>query len=153
IKVNITDDIVSIDKENFNQLIKLIIQKDLKIETLTNQNNLTIIGSNNLDQNYSFSQQLELLTTVLLKYQQNHNEYLLDPEQFQQMIKSNEPKLKGFFNKITNVLIPKKRLNKNIEKAKKQIVSSGLTNSGINTLSNIELSVYTKTLQRYKKEI
>ncbi|CAG8757727.1 7395_t:CDS:1, partial [Racocetra fulgida] len=36
IKVNITNDIVSIDKENFDQLINLIIQKDLKIETLTN---------------------------------------------------------------------------------------------------------------------
>ncbi|CAG8842990.1 19823_t:CDS:1, partial [Racocetra persica] len=60
---------------------------------------------------------IELLITVLLKYQQNHDEYLLDPEQFQQ---TNEPKLKGFFNEITNALITKKRLNKNIEKAKKQ---------------------------------
>ncbi|CAG8745370.1 15087_t:CDS:2 [Dentiscutata erythropus] len=39
IKVNITNNTVSIDLENFNQLIKLIIQKDLKIESLTNQNN------------------------------------------------------------------------------------------------------------------
>jgi len=28
-----------------------------------------------------------------------------------------------------------------------------MTNSGINTLSNIGLSVHTKTIQRYKKEI
>ncbi|CAG8821334.1 656_t:CDS:1, partial [Racocetra persica] len=55
IKVNITDNIISMDKENFDQLIKLIIQKDLKIEALNNQNNqnnLIIIDSNNLD-NYN----------------------------------------------------------------------------------------------------
>ncbi|KAF0471627.1 hypothetical protein F8M41_025168 [Gigaspora margarita] len=36
---------------------------------------------------------MELLTTVLLKYQKENNEYLLDSEQFQQMIELNEPKL------------------------------------------------------------
>ncbi|CAG8615961.1 10788_t:CDS:1 [Racocetra fulgida] len=36
VKVDIIDNIISMDKKNFNQLIKLIIQKDLKIETLTN---------------------------------------------------------------------------------------------------------------------
>ncbi|CAG8855729.1 6280_t:CDS:1, partial [Gigaspora margarita] len=39
IKINITDNTISIDKENFNQLIKLILQKDLNIEMLDNQNN------------------------------------------------------------------------------------------------------------------
>ncbi|CAG8825587.1 12881_t:CDS:2, partial [Gigaspora rosea] len=39
IKINITEDTISMDKENFNQLIKLILQKDLKIEMLDNQNN------------------------------------------------------------------------------------------------------------------
>ncbi|KAF0530121.1 hypothetical protein F8M41_012363 [Gigaspora margarita] len=182
IEISITDNTISMNKENFNQLIKLIIQKDLKIEALTdqnNQNNLISTSSNNLVQNYSFSQQLELLTTILLKYQRENNEYLLDPEQFQQKIESNEPKLKGFFNEMINALIPKKRLDKNIEKAKKQVVaycyllvgirnkfannfkldlglylqSSGMTNSGINTLSNIGLSVHMKTIQRYKKDI
>ncbi|KAF0403825.1 hypothetical protein F8M41_009185 [Gigaspora margarita] len=47
IKINITDDTISLDKENFNQLIKLILQKDLKIEMLDNQNNQV--------QKYSFS--------------------------------------------------------------------------------------------------
>ncbi|CAG8761035.1 33751_t:CDS:1, partial [Gigaspora margarita] len=61
IKINITNDTISMDKENFNQLIKLILQKDLKIEMLDNQNNQV--------QKYSFSQQMELLSTVLLKYQ------------------------------------------------------------------------------------
>ncbi|CAG8836955.1 24663_t:CDS:1, partial [Racocetra persica] len=64
--------------------------------------------------------QLELLTTILLKYQRENNEYLLDPEQFQQMIELNKPKLKGFFDEIINALISKKRLIENIEKAKKQ---------------------------------
>ncbi|CAG8477156.1 22909_t:CDS:1 [Gigaspora margarita] len=51
IKINITDDTISMDKENFNQLIKLILQKDLKIEALNNhnnQNNLILTNPNNL---------------------------------------------------------------------------------------------------------
>ncbi|CAG8711682.1 11943_t:CDS:2, partial [Racocetra persica] len=113
-----------------------------------------------------------LLTTILLKHQRDNNEYLLDPEQFQQMIELSEPKLKEFFNEMINALISKKQLIKNIEKAKKQVVaycyllvgirnkfannfkldlglylqSSGITNSGINTLSNIELSKYKSTV-------
>ncbi|KAF0353583.1 hypothetical protein F8M41_015146 [Gigaspora margarita] len=112
IKVNITNNMVLINLENFDQLIKLIVQKDLKIEsliyqnnnlistTLNNQNNnlisTTLNNQNNnlisttvntpynhqFAQNYLFSQQMELLTTVLLKYQKENNEYLLDPEQF-----------------------------------------------------------------------
>ncbi|KAF0430704.1 hypothetical protein F8M41_005486 [Gigaspora margarita] len=77
INTNNNNNIISIDKENFNQLVKLIIQKDLKIKTLTEQNN-----KNNLVQKYSFSQQMELLTTVLLKYQKDNTKYILDPEQF-----------------------------------------------------------------------
>ncbi|KAF0362932.1 hypothetical protein F8M41_013998 [Gigaspora margarita] len=122
---------------------------------------------------------MELITTVLLKYQKDNTKYILDPEQFQQMIESNEPKLERFFNEMINALIPKKRLEKNKEKAKKQVVgycyllvgirnkfannfklnlglylqSLGMTNSGINILSNAGLSVHTKTIQRYKKDI
>src|SRR5260364_188758 len=171
IKINITDDTISMDKENFNQLIKLILQKDLKIEILDNQNNQV--------QKYSFSQQMELLSTVLLKYQNDNDEYLLDPDQFQQMIEQNEPKLKGFFDEMINALIPKRRLTKNRENATKQVVvycyllvgirnkfvknfkldlglylnSSGMTQTGINTLSNAGLSVHTKSIQKYKKNI
>ncbi|CAG8739163.1 865_t:CDS:2, partial [Gigaspora rosea] len=101
IKVDITNNMVSIDLENFDQLIKLIVQKDLKIESLIDQNNnlmattlnnseslinqnnnLIATTLNNSALNYSFSQQMELLTTVLLKYQKENNEYLLDPGQF-----------------------------------------------------------------------
>ncbi|CAG8700511.1 2940_t:CDS:1, partial [Cetraspora pellucida] len=88
------------------------------------------------------------------------------PKQFQQIIELKEPKLKKFFKEIMNALIPTKRLIKNREKAKKQVVaycyllvrirnkfandfkldlalflqSSGMSNLGINTLSNIGLS-------------
>ena len=51
IEISITNDTISMNKENFNQLIKLIIQKDLKIEALTDQNhqnNLILTSSNNL---------------------------------------------------------------------------------------------------------
>ncbi|CAG8845314.1 43927_t:CDS:1, partial [Gigaspora margarita] len=51
IEISITNNTISIDNKNFNQLIKLIIQKDLKIEALTdqnNQNNLISTSSNNL---------------------------------------------------------------------------------------------------------
>ncbi|CAG8644915.1 40918_t:CDS:2 [Gigaspora margarita] len=75
---------ISMDKENFNQLIE--IKKDLKIEIFNNQNNLILTNLNNSEN--------ELLTAVLFTYQNENNEYLLDPEQFQQMIEQNEPKLK-----------------------------------------------------------
>ncbi|KAF0452889.1 hypothetical protein F8M41_001854 [Gigaspora margarita] len=175
IKVNITNNMVLLNLENFDQLIKLIVQKYLKIEsliyqnnnlinqnnnlisttlnnqdnnlistifnnqnnnlistifnnqtnnlistTLNNQNNILISTTlnnqnnnlisttlNNSAHNYSFSQQIELLTTVLLKYQKENNEYLLDTEQFQQIIKLNKPKLSGFFDEMINALIPK----------------------------------------------
>ncbi|CAG8691898.1 5385_t:CDS:2, partial [Cetraspora pellucida] len=122
IEINITNKRVLIDKENFDQLIKLIIQKNLKIEALTNQNN------NNL-------------TTINIDNS-------------------------GFFEEMMDALIPTKRLIKNREKAKKQVVaycyllvgirnkfannfkldlalflqSSGMSNLGINILSNIGLS-------------
>ncbi|CAG8681010.1 12730_t:CDS:2 [Cetraspora pellucida] len=140
IEINITNNMVLINKENFNQLIKFIIQKDLKIKTLTDQNN------NNL-------------TTIITN--------------------NSEPKLKGFFEEMMNALIPIKRLIKIKEKAKKQVVaycyllvrirnkfvtnfkldlelflqSSEMSNLGIKTLSNVGFSVYSKTLQRYKKDI
>ncbi|CAG8802182.1 19562_t:CDS:1, partial [Cetraspora pellucida] len=82
------------------------------------------------------------------------------------------PKLKGFFEEMMNALILVKRLIKNKEKAKKQVVvycyllvgirnkfannfkldlglflqSLRMSNSGINTLSNAGLSVHSKTL-------
>ncbi|CAG8590369.1 2628_t:CDS:2, partial [Racocetra persica] len=113
ITINIVDNMILIDKTNFNQIVKLIAQRDLKIETLIEQNNINLTILNNS----------ELLTTVLLKYQQNNNRYLLDLIQFQQIIETNEPKLIGFFDEIINALIPKKRLTKNKEKAKKQVVA------------------------------
>ncbi|CAG8600715.1 17573_t:CDS:2, partial [Cetraspora pellucida] len=151
IEINITNNMVLINKEIFNQLIKFIIQKNLKIKTLIDQNN-----SN--------------LTTII-----TNNSV---PEQFQQIIELKELKLKGFFKEIMNALILIQRLIKN-KKKKNQVVvycyllvrirnkfannfkldlglflqSSGMTNLRINTLSNAKLSVHSKTLQRYKKDI
>ncbi|KAF0562008.1 hypothetical protein F8M41_014599 [Gigaspora margarita] len=108
------------DTNNLINLIELIeAQKNELIKSNLIEINQQFTNIKvNIIQKYSFSQQIELLTTVLLKYQKDNTKYILDPEQFQQMIETNEPKLKGFFNEMIDALIPRKRLEQIKKKQK-----------------------------------
>ena len=90
-----------------------------------------------------------------------------------------EPKLKGFFNKMVNAIVPTRRLEKNKEAAKKSVVtfcyflvglhnkfanaikldvglyltSSGTSCTAIDTLSKIGITTSYKTIENYKKKL
>jgi hypothetical protein len=127
----------------------------------------------------SFSNKIELLTKVLYDNQRKHHaEIELDPIKFCQLIEENEPKLKGFFDEMINI-IPDNRTFSNKESAKKAIVGycyllAGLRNKFVNnfkldlglylsengtsaaaidTLSNAGMSASYKTIDNYKKKI
>ncbi|CAG8601153.1 8154_t:CDS:2, partial [Scutellospora calospora] len=56
-------------------------------------------------QQKSFSNQLQLLTKTLYKYEDKNNNYLLDFDCFKQLIKTEEYQLIRFLNEITNALL------------------------------------------------
>ncbi|CAG8825830.1 11636_t:CDS:2, partial [Gigaspora rosea] len=51
-----------------------------------------------------FSNQLQFLTKILYQYEKQNNDYLLDPNNFKQLIETKEPQLIGFLDEITNAL-------------------------------------------------
>ncbi|CAG8641666.1 9249_t:CDS:2, partial [Racocetra fulgida] len=135
IKIKILNDDIFINKQNFNKLIDKLINQNLE------NNNDLIQTSNNL-----FSTQLQLLTKVLYQYEEQNNNYLLNPNNFKQLIKTKESQLIGFLDKITTALIPKRRTEKNKEKAQQQIISlcyflAGLHSQNINKFKT-DLGLY-----------
>ncbi|KAF0382852.1 hypothetical protein F8M41_011847 [Gigaspora margarita] len=126
-----------------------------------------------------FSNQLQLLTKVLYKYEKQHNVYLLDLDCVKQLIETEEPQLIRFLDKITNALVSKRRTEKNKIKAQQQIISqchllAGLRSQNVNKyktdlslyLSSCELSttridflikagitINSKTLYNYREKI
>ncbi|RHZ85463.1 hypothetical protein Glove_65g108 [Diversispora epigaea] len=93
--------------------------------------------------NYTFVEQVTMLTKVL--YEQRGN-IELDPIHFQQMIVKAEPRLQGFFSKLTKALIPNRRSEHNKIEAQKTIVTlcyimAGLRNKFVNDLK-MEIGLY-----------
>ncbi|RIB03386.1 hypothetical protein C2G38_2225214 [Gigaspora rosea] len=78
---------------------------------------------NNLINNNSFASSIDMLTKAL--YYQQHHEGTgleLDPVNFERMIETINPDLKGFFNCMTDAIIPKERSAYNRSEAKKSVV-------------------------------
>ncbi|RIB12058.1 hypothetical protein C2G38_2042149 [Gigaspora rosea] len=72
---------------------------------------------------YHICLSIEMLTEVLYHQQRwEHASLELDPTKFVSMIKATNPQLKGFFNYMTNAIIPKERSAHNINEARKSIV-------------------------------
>ena len=126
--------------------------------------------------NYSFVEQVTMLTKVLYKQRGNIE---LDPTRFQQMIIKAEPCLQGFFDKLMKALIPDRRSMYNKIEAQKTIVtlcyimaglknkfandlkleiglylsSSGATRTAIDTMNNIGLSACYITVNNFKRKL
>jgi len=103
----------------------------------------------------------------------------LDPVNFERMIETINPGLKGFFNYLTNAIIPKERSAYNISEAKKSVVglcyliaglrnkfvnrhklevglylrASGATWEAIDTMSSLGYSSCAKTVDMYQKKV
>ncbi|CAG8839608.1 14991_t:CDS:2, partial [Cetraspora pellucida] len=80
-----------------------------------------------------------------------------DPIKFKQILEQNKPKLIEFFDELVKGLIPKKKKNKFANSYKLDIelhlASAGTLYKGIDILSNIGLTVLSKTVLRYKQQI
>ncbi|RIB05163.1 hypothetical protein C2G38_2220445 [Gigaspora rosea] len=73
-----------------------------------------------LSNNNTFASSIDMLTKALYFQQRQECTGLeLDPVNFERMIETINPGLKGFFNYLTNAIIPKERSAYNISKAKK----------------------------------
>ncbi|RIB21369.1 hypothetical protein C2G38_2176874 [Gigaspora rosea] len=88
-----------------------------------------------------------MLTEVLYNQQrQEHASLELDPTKFVSMIEATNPQLKGFFNYMTNAIIPKEHSAYNINEARKSIVGlcymiAGLHNKFVNQ-HKLEVGLY-----------
>lgn len=121
-----------------------------------------------------------MLTEVLYHQQcREHASLELDPTKFISMIEATNPQLKGFFNYMTNAIIPKERSAHNINEARKSIVglcymiaglrnkfvnqhklevglylmASGATWEAVDTMSSLGYSACAKTVDTYRKKI
>jgi|SRR6185369_3575551 len=124
--------------------------------------------------------QVERMTKILFAQQRQQNEKVeLEPQKFQNMLTEKDPLLQGFFEEMTNALIPKKHSDDNKESAKKSVItfcyllagfrnkfansikidiglylaSSGTSSIAINTLANAGICANYKTIARFKKQI
>ena len=120
------------------------------------------------------------MTKILFAQQRQQNEKIeLNPQNFQNMLTEQDPLLEGFFEEMTDALIPEKRSDNNKESAKKSVVSfcyllagfrnkfansikldiglylasSGTSSNAINTLANAGICANYKTIARVKKQI
>ena len=60
--------------------------------------------------------QVQRMTKILFAQQRQQNEKVeLEPQKFQNMLTEKDPLLQGFFEEMTNALIPKKRSDDNKE--------------------------------------
>ena len=127
-----------------------------------------------------FASKIQTLTKVLYSQQrQEHASLELDPLKFEHMIEEANPQLKGLFNFMTNMIIPKERSAHNINESKKSIVglcymmaglrnkfvnqhklevglylmASGTTWEAIDTMSRLGYSVCAKTVESFRKKI
>lgn len=128
----------------------------------------------------SFAIKMKYLTQLLYNQQRKLNQQIeLDPNRFCNMIEREDPRLDGFFEKLVDAVIPTLRSNYNKNETKKSVVGfcyllAGLRNKfanslkldiglylsacgtstvGIDTLSNLGISVCYKTVENYKKRI
>ncbi|RIB13476.1 hypothetical protein C2G38_2325714 [Gigaspora rosea] len=128
----------------------------------------------------TFASSIDMLTKALYYQQRREGTNLeLDPVNFEQMIETINPGLKGFFNFMTEAIIPKERSAYSINEAKKSIVGlcyliAGLRNKFVNqhklevglylrasdvtweaidTMSSLGYSMCTKTVDVYQKKI
>ncbi|CAG8436425.1 84_t:CDS:2 [Scutellospora calospora] len=128
----------------------------------------------------TFASSIEMLTKALYNQQRRECSSLeLDLVNFERMIESINPGLKGFFSYITDVIIPKERSAYNINEAKKSVVelcyliaglrnkfvnqhklevgfylrASGATWEAIDTMSSLGYSACAKTVETYQKKI
>lgn len=61
-----------------------------------------------------YIEKIMLLSKILYKRQKQLNLGIgMDPEKFKNMIESDEPKLKGFFDELVNIFIPSGRVESN----------------------------------------
>ncbi|CAG8579262.1 4657_t:CDS:2, partial [Scutellospora calospora] len=118
-----------------------------------------------ITQQKSFSNQLQLLTKTLYKYEDKNNDYLLDSDCFKQLIETEEPQLIGFLDEMTNALqqiISQCYLlaglrNQNINKYKTDLSlylsSCSLSSTGIDFLMRAGIMISSKTLYNFKEKI
>ncbi|POG77971.1 hypothetical protein GLOIN_2v1814843 [Rhizophagus irregularis DAOM 181602=DAOM 197198] len=93
--------------------------------------------------NYTFAEQITMLTKVLYEKRGNIE---LDPILFQQMIERANPHLKGLFDSLVKALIPNNRSEYNKIEARKMIVSlcyimAGMRNKFVNDFK-LEIGLY-----------
>ncbi|GES81508.1 hypothetical protein GLOIN_2v1872628 [Rhizophagus clarus] len=132
----------------------------------------TIIQS----KNYSFAEQVTMLTKVLYERRGNLE---LDPARFKQMIEEADPRLQGLFDKLVKALVPDNRSAYNKVEARKTIVSlcyimaglrnkfvndfklevglylsaSGATRAAIDTMNGIGFSACYTTVNNFKRKL
>jgi hypothetical protein len=176
INVNITDDAVTMSNSGFTLLLNKIYQMQKQIDA--NKKLPTEETIEPVDR--SFSMQVQRMTKILFAQQRQQNEKIeLNPQNFQNMLTEQDPLLEGFFEEMTDALIPEKRSDNNKESAKKSVVSfcyllagfrnkfansikldiglylasSGTSSNAINTLANAGICANYKTIARVKKQI
>src|SRR5688572_8621299 len=97
--------------------------------------------------NDSFATKIKLLSKVLYKQQRKFKKGIeSDPSKFSDMIEQSDPRLQGFFEEMTDAIIPDKRTESNKEAAKRSIVVFcyllvGLRNKFTNSLK-LDLGIY-----------
>ncbi|RIB01868.1 hypothetical protein C2G38_2229423 [Gigaspora rosea] len=177
ITINIFDDQVILNKNDFAKLINRINQLELQNKSSQELNNKDISISNST---LTFENKLDLLSKVLFKEQRKLNHPIeVDPNKFSELITRSNFQLNGFFDEIFNALSPKYRNYQTRENDKKSAVgfcyllagarnkfandlkieielyllASGCTSSAIDTLANLGISACYKTIDDYKKKI
>ncbi|CAG8738238.1 23498_t:CDS:2, partial [Cetraspora pellucida] len=116
---------------------------------------------------------------MITLYKRRQKDLVLDPKEFNKILESANPDLKGFFAKMCNILIPNDRSSYNQNEDKKQIVvilylmaelqnkyinsfklelalylaGSRTSCNAINALSNAGIFVTYQTVYNYKKKI
>ncbi|RIB02682.1 hypothetical protein C2G38_2149885 [Gigaspora rosea] len=125
----------------------------------------------------SIGDQIKQMTSVL--YTKRHDNVILDPNEFDKMLKETDPNLTNFFADMCAILIPRDRSPYNKKEDRKKIVAilylmagirnqhvnnfklelalylaeSGITCDAINALSSAGVSVTHQTVYNYKKKI
>ena len=130
--------------------------------------------------NDSFAIKIKLLSKVLYEQQRKFKKGIeSDPSKFSNMIEQSDPRLQGFFEEMTDAIIPDKRTDSNKEAAKRSIVifcyllvglrnkftnslkldlgiylvGAGSSCTAIDTLANMGITTCYKTIENYKKDL
>ncbi|RHZ50541.1 hypothetical protein Glove_495g49 [Diversispora epigaea] len=140
--------IIEVDRDQkSNKKLKNLSKKKILEPTELIEN-----SNDNIDT--TFSSNIKIRTKVL--YEQQHRKYAnleLDPIKFKNIIEGINLQLKGFFNYIVNIIIPKEYSAHNQNEAKKSIVELWATWESIDTISTFGYLACTKTVEEYRKKI